>query len=408
MTRHDQRRRTQALRARPLQHFEPRAVGHNDVEQPSIEARLAEQLLGRLGAIDRVDVVIPQCASERSTHQVVVFQQQKTKTLPFCGASRFLHRPTHPREQYTQSTDAACLSGRFHPAGVKFRVERHDCHDRCIPLGRDEVPTLRGLFDPSVVLLSGGVQDDLVSTLQPAELTLVARALPKRQNEFATGRALAHLALEQLGVGIEALLNDEQRAPIWPSGIRGSITHCNTRVLVAVCRAEHGSVGVDVEHRRELKRDLWESVFLPSELAALDALPEPQRGRMALILFSAKESLYKAQFPISRTYMGFRALEVQARDGELTCTWQEPIPPFDRGAIARGRYFSAAPPMGEVLTGVQIPARCDVGVFRAGVIQSKCGFEVPRCHRLRARALVPSDGLRERSRRQSAQRRRRP
>jgi 4'-phosphopantetheinyl transferase EntD len=217
-----------------------------------------------------------------------------------------------------------------------------------------DVVEVAGLFDHALVL-SAPISPETIGALRPSEVALVANALPKRLAEFATGRALAHLALAQLGSVSDAVVNDERRAPIWPIGIRGSITHCDTRALVALCRDRDGSVGIDVEHRSELKRDLWESVFLAEEIADLGRLSEPERGRMALVLFSAKESLYKAQFPISRTYMGFRALRVQAERGQLICTFQEDVPPFARGTIARGRYFSASVPSGEVLTGVHIP-----------------------------------------------------
>lgn len=215
---------------------------------------------------------------------------------------------------------------------------------------------VEGLFDASVVLLSAPVSEDAVASLRPEEAALVATSRDKRKNEFATGRALAHAALAKLGERSSAILNDDERAPIWPAGVRGSITHCDTRALVAVCHAAAGSVGIDVEHRAELKPHLWESVFLPAEIADLDRTPSDLRGRMALVLFSAKEALYKAQFPISRTYMGFRALRVEAMGGELMCTWQLDVPHFPRGAIARGRYLLQAPPTGEVLTGVHIPA----------------------------------------------------
>jgi 4'-phosphopantetheinyl transferase EntD len=212
------------------------------------------------------------------------------------------------------------------------------------------------LFPPEVIVLDAPVDRGALAALHPQEAALTASAMPKRRHEHATGRMLAHRALAALGVPSDApILSDDQRAPIWPAGVRGSITHCDTRALVAVCRAEHGSVGIDVEHRAGLKRDLWESVFLAEELADLAALPDAERERRALVLFSAKESLYKAQFPISRTYMGFRALRVEAAGGVLTCTFREDVTPFVRGAIARGRYFLAAPPTGEVLTGVHIP-----------------------------------------------------
>lgn len=220
-----------------------------------------------------------------------------------------------------------------------------------------KVDQIEGLFPSEVIVLSAPISEGAIEALHPSERALAANAMPKRVRELATGRALAHAALERLGRPMDAILNDAQRAPVFPDGVRGSITHCDTRALVAVCWSEAGSVGIDVEHRSELKESLWPSVFLTAELAALAATPEDRRGRLALVLFSAKESLYKAQFPISRTYMGFRALHVAADEGELVCTFQEDVAPFERGFVANGRYLLAAPPTGEVLTGVHIPRR---------------------------------------------------
>lgn len=210
-------------------------------------------------------------------------------------------------------------------------------------------------FGPEVLILDAPIDPSALAEIAPEERALVATAHPKRQREFATARKLAREALLRLGEPAPGpLLNDPERAPIWPAGIRGSVTHCDTRALVAVCRAERGSVGIDVEHRAGLKPELWPSVFLASEIEALEALPESDRARHALVLFSAKEALYKAQFPLSRTYMGFRALEVRAEQGELVCTWQQDVPGFPRGAVARGRYLTSAPPTGEVLTAILI------------------------------------------------------
>jgi 4'-phosphopantetheinyl transferase EntD len=151
--------------------------------------------------------------------------------------------------------------------------------------------------------------------------------------------------------------------------VHGSISHCDRRAVVAVTRAEHGTVGVDVEHRDELKRDLWKTVFLPREITELDArFDASARGRMALVLFSAKESLYKAQYPRTKTFMGFHELHValepdphDAEAGALVCTFQNDVGQhavggrFARGDVARGRYRLDAFETGEVVTSVFIP-----------------------------------------------------
>lgn len=218
------------------------------------------------------------------------------------------------------------------------------------------------LLPAHVTVLTAEHTDAALSLVMPEEAALVARAIDKRRREFATGRALARAALGRLGSSAVAIPSAPDRSPIWPDGIAGSISHCDTRAVVAIGRRNEGTVGVDVEHRAELKRELWSSVFLPAEIARLEARWDPtRRGRMALVLFSAKEALYKAQYPWTTKFMGFSELEVDVEEesatrGALSCTFQGDVGRFPRGTVARGRYdlsaFGAGP---EIVTGVAIP-----------------------------------------------------
>jgi 4'-phosphopantetheinyl transferase EntD len=223
---------------------------------------------------------------------------------------------------------------------------------------------VEGLFEGAEVLvLSAEIDARALALVTPAEAALVERAVDKRKREFATARVLAREGMARLGLPGVELLNGADRAPIWPSELSGSISHCDSRAVVAVARrALAGTVGVDVEHRDELKRELWKTVFLPEEVAALDAgFDGALRGRAALALFSAKEALYKAQYPWSVRFMGFRELRVTLLPdpsvdgrGGIACEFQNDVGPFARGAVARGRYRLDAFPAGEVVTAVRI------------------------------------------------------
>jgi 4'-phosphopantetheinyl transferase EntD len=234
-----------------------------------------------------------------------------------------------------------------------------------------------GLFDtPSIVVLTSEVDDAAVALLTEREAALVERAIPKRKREFATARSLARAALSRFGhQGVE-ILNAPDRSPIWPDGVAGSITHSDTRAFVAVCAGSLGTVGVDTEHREELKRDLWKTVFLREEIAALDTMPEADRGRLALVLFSAKEALYKAQYPWTREFMGFHELRVDLRPsahvgalaGRFDCVFQRDVGPFPEGGVVEGRWLSPGPgsALTEVVSGVHIGARAGEPLVRAG------------------------------------------
>jgi len=231
------------------------------------------------------------------------------------------------------------------------------------------VQRVERLFSESaIVTLASSITDEGLDVPTDAERALVARAIDNRKRDFATGRRLARAALAELGHGDTEILNGPDRAPIWPEGVRGSITHCDRCAVVAVTRADVGTVGVDVEHRDELKRDLWKTVFLPREIETLDAaFGAGDRGRMALVLFSGKESPTQAQYPGTGTFMGFHELHVaivpdssDASAGSLVCTFQNDVGALDAGGfaraeIARGRYRLDALPGGQVVTSVFIP-----------------------------------------------------
>ncbi len=213
---------------------------------------------------------------------------------------------------------------------------------------------LEGLFaEPAIRVLTTEVSDATIAAMSGPEAAAMARVAAKRRREFATGRMLAREGLERFfGVRGFDLLNDDDRAPVWPERVAGSISHCDTRAWVALVEAQWGTVGIDGEHRVELKRDLWHLTMLDEEIEYLDSLDEAIRGRRALALFSAKESLYKAQYPRSGEYMGFMALRVELdEDGALRCIFQKDVGPFAKGLVAHGRWLDAR----ELVSAVWIP-----------------------------------------------------
>lgn len=216
------------------------------------------------------------------------------------------------------------------------------------------------LFDsPRVLVRSAPVSDACVDELSAAERAAVESVSDKRRREFATARALARGALAELGVEGFDLLNGPDRAPIWPEGIAGSISHCDTCAFVAVGHRDSiGTIGIDVEHRTILKRQLWRMTMRDEEVAWLDARPQAERGWLALAIFSAKEALYKAQYPRSEEYMGFMALRVELEPegphhGGVRCVFQEEVGPFPHGFVAHGRYGRLD--SGEVVSAVRVP-----------------------------------------------------
>jgi 4'-phosphopantetheinyl transferase EntD len=173
---------------------------------------------------------------------------------------------------------------------------------------------LAGLFPPDVVAYECHAPFEPVA-LHPQEAQCVASAVPKRRGEFAAGRACARAALAELQIQDFPLRMGAEREPLWPEGIVGSITHSGTFCGAALARSTRlMSLGLDVEERSALRPDLWRAVSTAEELAWLQGLPESQARTMAALIFSAKESFFKCQFPLTRQWLGFAHVNVRVED----------------------------------------------------------------------------------------------
>lgn len=138
--------------------------------------------------------------------------------------------------------------------------------------------------------------DDDLRPLDPEERRLVETATAKRVLDFRLGRHCAHAALRGLGVSVPAVPRGEDRAPAWPSGIVGSITHGAGMGAAAVApKSAVQGLGIDVERARSaLPRGAWHLVFTAGEQASLGGLSDEAAERTAHVWFSLKESAFKA------------------------------------------------------------------------------------------------------------------
>ena len=149
---------------------------------------------------------------------------------------------------------------------------------------------------PEIIAVAEGPFPDLAEPLPPEEAVSVARAVPERAREFAAGRTFARIALASLGATADPLPAGPNRAPIWPRGFVGSITHVVGYAAVAVGRARDiMSVGVDIEDSGRFDPVYVEQIFSPRErLLYLPSAEPPELRRVGALVFSAKEAVYKA------------------------------------------------------------------------------------------------------------------
>lgn len=157
-------------------------------------------------------------------------------------------------------------------------------------------------------------------TLFPEEEALIARARDKRRREFTTGRWCAHQALSRLGVPPVPLLRGERGAPKWPAGVVGSITHCTGYRAAVVARTEQvHTVGIDAEPHGPLPDKVLGVVSLAEEQADIARLSAEHPGtHWDRILFSCKETVYKAWFPVTSRWLGFEDARIELADGTFT------------------------------------------------------------------------------------------
>ncbi|HXP98808.1 MAG TPA: 4'-phosphopantetheinyl transferase superfamily protein [Solirubrobacteraceae bacterium] len=160
---------------------------------------------------------------------------------------------------------------------------------------------------PPCVAVEERRYDPADATLFPDEEAVVARAVEKRRREFTTARMCARAALQKLGFATVSIPTGERGEPLWPTGALGSITHCDGYRAAAVARSrEVVTLGIDAERNAPLPDGLVGDIARPEELPSLRRLaadhPEVHWDRL---LFSAKESVYKAWFPLARSWLGF-------------------------------------------------------------------------------------------------------
>ncbi|MGW0436441.1 4'-phosphopantetheinyl transferase family protein [Micromonospora sp. NPDC003197] len=160
---------------------------------------------------------------------------------------------------------------------------------------------------PTTVVVVEAFEDEVGAQLFPQEEELVAKAVDKRRQEFTTVRACARRALLTLGVPAGPILRGLRGAPLWPDGTVGSMTHCaGYRAAVVGRAAEVVTVGIDAEPHEPLPDGVLDAISLPEERDTLRRLAEVRPDvHWDRLLFSAKESVYKAWFPLTQRWLGF-------------------------------------------------------------------------------------------------------
>jgi enterobactin synthetase component D len=162
-------------------------------------------------------------------------------------------------------------------------------------------------FDPALL-----IADDFQRSAVPPPAS-IQRSVAKRQAEFLAGRVCARAALLQLDQLDCVPAIGEDRAPVWPGHISGSITHSTGHAAAIVAhKAQWRGLGMDLENVLTLERAerLAGEILTADELQRMAALPREQIALLVTLTFSVKESLFKALYPIVQKRFYFEHAEV--------------------------------------------------------------------------------------------------
>lgn len=190
----------------------------------------------------------------------------------------------------------------------------------------------------------------------PSEATAMASMVPLRRREFAAGRLAARGAMAEVGHFNRPVPMGKDRAPIWPQGLVGSISHTSeTAIALAADADDFRTLGVDLEPNVPLETALFGEVLSNNERQFVESVAPEMRGNLARLIFSAKECAYKCQYPLTRILFGFDGFEIRLNQECRTFKAQftQSVGNFSKGQVLSGRYYSDN---GIILTTIALPA----------------------------------------------------
>ena len=162
------------------------------------------------------------------------------------------------------------------------------------------------------VVVVEAVPEDEVPALPDEEAMLVKQAFEQRRREFAAGRFCARAALLRLDRSVGFVGRRYDGSPDWPTGIVGSITHTKDYVAAAVAlSSSYLGIGIDAEAAVPLPQSVARKVLTSKERLMCSSHDLTVKRLMETVMFSAKESTYKAWGTFAGARCGIRDVEIE-------------------------------------------------------------------------------------------------
>ena len=175
----------------------------------------------------------------------------------------------------------------------------------------------------------------------------LSNAVDKRKAEHLAGRIAACEALRFHGVKNTVPGMGLQREPCWPPGFTGSVTHIHNMALATVMIDEpplRAGIGIDCEEimTPQLAQEIHGGIIDSAEKEIIDASPFAFHHALTLV-FSAKESLFKALFRHVGRYFDFSAASIsKIDDKQVILILNEGLGPFYKGCKFKAVWESNA------------------------------------------------------------------
>ncbi|EKS9204629.1 4'-phosphopantetheinyl transferase family protein [Enterobacter cloacae] len=147
----------------------------------------------------------------------------------------------------------------------------------------------------------------------------LVNASDQRRAEYLAGRIGAQKLLQHFDSSLCAPLMADDRAPSWPSSFCGAISHDRDFASAAVIKMHHGRVGIDIESLSpKIALDtISQRIASAREIDTLANSRDLLSDHVLPLLFSAKESAYKA-FPRDlQQHLDFHSIELREIDPNL-------------------------------------------------------------------------------------------
>lgn len=139
----------------------------------------------------------------------------------------------------------------------------------------------------------------------------VQKSVVKRKSEFLAGRLCAKKCLSQYDLVSQVSIGTH-REPVWPDGVLGAISHTNNIAGALITKSQDISgVGLDIENvmSNETMHSISSQIMSKEELHYCNSY-NADNNTIYTLVFSAKESFFKAAFSQVQKYFDFNAVKV--------------------------------------------------------------------------------------------------